>query len=79
MFKHPSHSRHSLDSGPQEFRQPLLHSRDHVETVFTTGDDSDEELEGTSALETRKVSFKEDIQLVAPPLRSTTSSREARQ
>jgi sodium-coupled neutral amino acid transporter 11 len=39
-------------------------------------------LEGTSALENPKahnVTFKEDVQLIAPPLRSTTSSREARQ
>lgn len=85
MFKHSSHSRRNVDSGPEEFRQPLLHSREdlndhHAETLFTAGDDFDEELEGTSALETPKthnVTFKDDIQLIAPPLRSTTSSREA--
>lgn len=87
MFKHPSQSRHNVDSGPEESRQPLLHSREnlndhHADTIFTAGDDFDEELEGTSALVTPKthnVTFKEDIQLIAPPLRSTTSSREARQ
>lgn len=87
MFKQSSHSRINVDSGTEEFRQPLLHSREdlnnhHAETIFTAGDDFDEDVEGTSALETpktRNVTFEEDIQHIAPPLRSTTSSREARQ
>ena len=91
MFKNPSRSHPNVNSGLEEHRQPLLHSREdlndhHAETLFTANDDSGEELEGTSALETKTargthntVTFKEDVQLIAPPLRSTTSSRETRQ
>ena len=90
MFKNSSRSRPNVNSGTEEHSQPLLHSRedlnDHAETLFTADDDFGEELEGTSALETPKtargthnVTFKEDVQLIAPPLRSTTSSRETRQ
>ncbi|KAH9485392.1 Vacuolar amino acid transporter 2 [Psilocybe cubensis] len=67
-----------------ESRQPLLDDP-APHTLFTAGDDSDDDLEGTSALITPKtargshnVSFKEEVQLIPPPLRSTTSSREIR-
>jgi sodium-coupled neutral amino acid transporter 11 len=88
MFKNSPRSRPNVNSVSEEHRQPLLHSREDLndETLFTADDDFGEELEGTSALGTPKtsrgthnVTFKEDAQLIAPPLRSTTSSRETRQ
>ncbi|PPQ67326.1 hypothetical protein CVT25_005909 [Psilocybe cyanescens] len=86
MFKQSTPSRQDLSS-ESESRQPLLNAREHPSphTLFTTGEDSDDDLEGSSALVspktargTHSVSFKEEVQLIAPPLRSTTSSREIR-
>ena len=62
-----------------EYRRPLLDSEaEHSRTLFNADDDSDEE--GTSALveptTSKSVHFKEDVQVIAPPLRSMTASRE---
>ncbi|KAF8973270.1 amino acid transporter [Flammula alnicola] len=89
MFKQTSRSRLDVASDSDEHRQPLLRSRSREDldqqpqTIFTAGDDSDDDLEGTSALVTPKiargthtVTFKEEVQVIAPQLRSTTSSRE---
>lgn len=68
-----------------EFRQPLLGSRENVaddHTVFSVGD-SDDEIEREQdelAVPTKTshaVRFQEDVQVIAPSLRSTISSREA--
>ncbi|KAF8829225.1 hypothetical protein HHX47_DHR3000546 [Lentinula edodes] len=57
-----------------EASRPLL--GDH-NVVFSVDDDSDEEsLAGPSKTE-HSVRFQEDVQVIGPPLRSTTASREA--
>lgn len=91
MFKQSSRAGTSAAQDSDEHRQPLLdpdENRDHApHTLFTAGDDSDDELEDTSALVTPKtargthsVSFSDEVQvrILAPNLRSTTSSRETR-
>lgn len=90
MFKNSSRSREAGTA--QEHSQPLLSNNDDdhnpaphsTTTLFTAGDDSDgdDDLEG-SALVTpktgRNVTFDDNVQVhVAPPLRSTEASREAR-
>jgi hypothetical protein len=85
MFKNPSRSRQADTA-----QEPLLSNIDddhtpapHSTTLFSAGDDSDgDELEG-SALVTpktgRNVTFNDNVQVhVAPSLRSTEASREAR-
>ena len=85
MFKSSTRARQN-GSLELESSQPLLDSRTNPgsQTIFNAGDD-DDDLEGSSALVTPKtsrgghtVTFSEEVQLIAPPLRSTTSSREAR-
>ncbi|CAA7263147.1 unnamed protein product [Cyclocybe aegerita] len=86
MFKHPSRTNIASES---ESRQPLLEqstSNGHTHTLFNAGDDSDDDYDdGTSALpvvtpktarSTHTVAFNDEVQVYAPPLRSTTSSRE---
>jgi len=72
-----------------EIRQPLLNNDSQQNLaeegpVFSVDEDSDdEELEEHSAFETpkrssaRSVTFREDVQVIAPSLRSTIESREA--
>lgn len=80
----------NADSAQGESRQPLLGGRDpptDERTIFSVDDsDDDDELlgGGRSALATPKnarpdhsVRFEENVQVIAPSLRSTTSSREA--
>ncbi|KAF9475551.1 amino acid transporter [Pholiota conissans] len=82
MFKQTSRLGQTAAPDSEEHRQPLL-AGEEPHTLFEAGDDSDDDLEGTSALVTPKtargthsVTFKEEVQLIAPPLRSTTTSRE---
>lgn len=69
------------DANESEYRRPLLDEEAGGQPIFTTGDDEDEE-EG-SALETLKtpggsktVTFRDEVQVFQPSLKSTTSSRE---
>ena len=91
MFKQSSRSGTGAAQDSDEHRQPLLDPEedgDHApHTLFTAADDSDDDLEDTSALVTPKtargthsVSFSDEVQvrILAPNLRSTTSSRETR-
>ncbi|KAF8200809.1 amino acid transporter [Pholiota molesta] len=85
MFN-PLRAGQSAAPDSEEHRQPLLAPEEadhHPHTLFAAGDDSDDDLEGTSALVTPKtargthsVHFKEEVLLIAPQLRSTTTSRE---
>lgn len=68
-----------------EFRQPLLSSRENVgddHNVFSVSD-SDDEMGGEhdeladANRTSHTVRFQEDVQVIAPSLRSTVSSREA--
>lgn len=73
-------------SGRQdEAYQPLL-DHDDEDVLFSAAEDgSDEEIEiparlpdpSTSRPSGRSVRFEEDVQVIAPSLRSTTASREA--
>ncbi|KAF8906531.1 amino acid transporter [Gymnopilus junonius] len=86
MFKSSTRARQNAPS-ELESSQPLLNSRENLNshTIFSAEDDDDDDLEGSSALLVtpksskggHTVTFSEDVQLIAPPLRSTTSSREA--
>lgn len=73
-------------------RQPLLNRSDedlsarHDDVLFNVDDDSDDPFEETTALDRGdspppksglSVRFDEDVRIIAPPLRSTTQSREA--
>ncbi|KAF9531648.1 amino acid transporter [Crepidotus variabilis] len=77
MFK----SKQSSSSDP-EYRRPLLDEEAQLngQPIFTTGDDSDEEegsaLTPRTAGGSRNVSFREEVSVIAPSLRSTMSSRE---
>lgn len=71
-------------SAEVEYTEPLLGSQDNSpadRTIFSA-EDSDDEHEGT-ALNTAKpdnhdhVRFREEVQVIGPPLRSTLASREA--
>ena len=87
MFTVESTRRNEDDSTMAEHSQPLLGSRrerrgDEGHTIFSI-QDSDDELEGT-ALDSAKtdrtdhsVRFREEVQVIGPPLRSTLASREA--
>ena len=66
----------------EEYHQPLLGSHENGETIFAVEDDSDDEGVGvvnrpTPANKSRSVRFEEEPRVIAPSLRSTTSSREA--
>jgi len=70
---------------PEEAYQ-LLPDNDDDDVLFTaTGGDSDDDFEVPARLPDplanktsgRSVRFEEDVQVIAPPLRSTAASREA--
>jgi solute carrier family 38 (sodium-coupled neutral amino acid transporter), member 11 len=78
MFSYKTRDRiTSEDPGNGEASRPLL--GDHSENVvFSVDDDSDEEpLAASSTRGEHSVRFREDVQVIGPPLRSTTASREA--
>lgn len=71
-------------SAEGEYTEPLLGSQDSssVDRTIFSVEDSDDEHEGT-AFNTAKpdnhdhVRFREEVQVIGPPLRSTLASREA--
>lgn len=70
--------------GEREASQPLLGADDdhspNRNVVFAVDDDDDDDLDteyGTPNDGEGRVRFREDVQVVAPSLRSTMSSREA--
>jgi solute carrier family 38 (sodium-coupled neutral amino acid transporter), member 11 len=80
MFGQPRHQ----NAADGEARQPLLNDSQEnpadKRVVFAV-DDSDDD-EERSAIDTpkkssRSVTFREDVQVIGPPLRSTIESREA--
>lgn len=87
MFGQTNRTRDRNTAGEGESRRPLLggfqEDRAEERTVFAVDDSSDDESEGIGALSPKgdrpdhTVRFQEDVQVIAPPLRSTTSSREA--
>ena len=70
---------------PDEAYQPLLGNDDEDVLFSGADDDSDEDIQvparlpdpSTSKPSGRSVRFEEDVQVIAPSLRSTTASREA--
>ena len=71
---------------PDEASQPLLDDEDDDDVLFTAAEgDSDDDFQvptrlpdpSTSKTSARSVRFEEDVHVIAPPLRSTTASREA--
>ncbi|PPQ98624.1 hypothetical protein CVT24_003957 [Panaeolus cyanescens] len=78
MFKSSSKSRQD-NNADGESSQPLL-----SQTIFNVADDDDDDGDSPSALAptpktaggSRVVTFKDEVQVIAPSLRSTTSSRE---
>lgn len=69
---------------PDEAYQPLLNNDDE-DVLFSGADDSDDDIQvparlpdpSTSKPSGRSVRFEEDVQVIAPSLKSTTASREA--
>lgn len=71
---------------PDEASQPLLDNDEDDDVLFTAADgDSDDDFQvparlpdpSTSKTSGRSVRFEDDVQVIVPPLRSTTASREA--
>lgn len=71
---------------PDAAYQPLLDHDDDEDVLFSgADDDSDDDLQlparlpdpSTSKPSGRSVRFEEDVQVIAPSLKSTTASREA--
>ncbi|GLB37055.1 putative transmembrane amino acid transporter protein [Lyophyllum shimeji] len=66
-----------------ESSEPLLGPRDNLpvsQTIFSVDDDDDDEVGGTalnSSKSEHSVRFREEVQVIGPPLRSTLASREA--
>ncbi|KAJ3570373.1 hypothetical protein NP233_g4458 [Leucocoprinus birnbaumii] len=86
MFRQTS-SRQNVASSDNDFAQPLLRSRSHSpespgQTVFAVDDDDYDTAssvnKSTENLRSgHTVRFEDTVQVIAPPLRSTYSSREA--
>ncbi|KAJ8696883.1 hypothetical protein PTI98_006709 [Pleurotus ostreatus] len=78
MFSQNTRARDRAGASQEEANQPLLSSQDN--TIFAVDDDFDEEssaLNEPTLKPEHGVRFQEEVQVIAPPLRSTTSSREA--
>ncbi|KAF4598632.1 hypothetical protein EYR38_007038 [Pleurotus pulmonarius] len=78
MFSQNSRARDRAGGSQEELNQPLLSTQDH--TIFAVDDDFDDEssaLNEPTPKPEHGVRFQEEVQVIAPPLRSTTSSREA--
>lgn len=78
MFSQNTRARDRAGASQEEANQPLLSSQD--DTIFAVDDDFDEEssaLNEPTPKPEHGVRFQEEVQVIAPPLRSTTSSREA--
>ncbi|KAF9049747.1 amino acid transporter [Panaeolus papilionaceus] len=75
MFKPSSRS-----NNDHEYTQPLLQSEPNSQTIFNVADDDDDDDTALATPKTaggsRVVTFKDEVQVIAPSLRSTTSSRE---
>ncbi|EIN11827.1 amino acid transporter [Punctularia strigosozonata HHB-11173 SS5] len=80
-------SRQAAQSGPDEgeARQPLLDDGEHDNVIFNVGDDEDSDgartpdrdlLHEEHSKRNGHVRFQEEVQVIAPPLRSTLTSRE---
>ncbi|KAG6844567.1 hypothetical protein H0H87_005909 [Tephrocybe sp. NHM501043] len=78
-FKPTSRDRNTSDEA--ESSQPLLGNAGniHNQTIFSIDDDDDDQGEGTilTAKTDHAVRFREEPQIIGPPLRSTLASREA--
>lgn len=86
MFSQSSKQR----DGNGEASQPLLNGshedltggdpQDHPHLLFTAPDDEDSEGHSSHSVTPRRgehtVRFREDVQVIGPPLKSTTQSRE---
>lgn len=86
MFRHPSNWQNA--SSDPEFSQPLLRSRSRspdTQTVFAVDDNDNDDYDESTGVVTKNnddrrsahtVRFEDTVQVIAPPLRSTISSRE---
>lgn len=90
MFSQNSKQRNGNAVGDGEASQPLLNgshddltggdSEDHAHLLFAASDDEDSEGHNgrsvTPRLREHTVRFREEVQVISPPLRSTMQSRE---
>lgn len=84
MFANHTRRDRNTAASAVEYTQPLLGSRESLNppaehTIFSA-DDSDDDAEGTAldpAKPDHNVRFREEVQVIGPPLRSTLASREA--
>jgi len=91
MFSQNSKQKDRNAAGNGEASQPLLNGshedltggdpEDHAHLLFAAPDDEDSESQMGASVTSRRgehtVRFREEVQVIGPPLRSTIQSREA--